>query len=100
MITNLIRAASIFSSHYRTSGISFLNNCQNLAEFQQIISQLEAVKAENLGLRPSELSTYFRKGRTTYFKVYENPDFSMGVFCLSKGWYSFSITTSINYKDS
>jgi len=86
MITNLLRHTSLFSSRYKTAGVPVLNNCQDLPEFQSLITHLNQVHAEHVGLAPANLSNYFKKGRTTFFKIEQNQDFSIGVFCLSKGW--------------
>jgi len=85
MITNLLRHTSIFSSRYKTAGIPSLNNCQDIPEFQSLLNHVKQVHAENVGLIPANIPTYFRKGRTTFFKIEQNADFSIGVFCLSKG---------------
>ena len=85
MITNLLKSVATFSSKYKSASSSILANCDQLPEFQQLINTLRNVKPEHVGIKPNDLNLYFKRDRISFFKIFETNDFTVGVFCLSRG---------------
>lgn len=85
MLTNILKSSRSFISKYKDQGPDALTDCHNQPEFQEILKNLNPFKKESLGIRSNNDSDYFKKGKISYFKISEDNDMSVGVFCLSKG---------------
>ena len=85
MIPKLISSAEAILQRYAQEGSDMLINCQKYPEFDEVIANLKATEAKNVGITPENYNQHFAKGKVSYFNLREDNDLCIGVFCLSKG---------------
>lgn len=95
MITTLLELVGNLVQEHQTHGPSILQNPTAIPQFNQLSEHLSKIDLQHVGIDLDNLDCYFKKDANTYFNILEEQEFSVGVFCLTKGRYTIFYMTKM-----
>jgi hypothetical protein len=87
MVSRLVKLALDLAEKYKASGPSLLVNCHQCPEFLKLLDHVKGIKPEQVGINSNSLKKALSQSHISYFNIIEDQDISIGVFCISRGWY-------------